>query len=288
MKRTFWLLGLFAVVALGGLVWDSGHIQASDSLPDSSADTPPASDVSCPKAGHIPPHTDCDRSSSEATHSVFITSVGLVTCGAGDLTGPTRISRTAADADDVVDTEIVTMLLTGNCGGIPITLRESPSLDSTGKITEQSNPNPGMLDFPADSFFDVYFELDTPLGTLHNNLGNPARMKCELTDPPGLPPHGCEYQLNLTDPPPPAPPSPVRLYNEAGDEVGYLVQATHSLLPPTGGITELTDQDVLPLSASGSSGGFGLALYAALAGGIAAAVAAAVAGGWYARRRWLR
>lgn len=96
--------------------------------------------------------------------------------------GPTVVERGArvglGGGLREVDTEIVAMQLSGtgtllpgspcNPGSSPssfsATILEDPGTTSSGKITD-TDPRPAR-DFPAESFFDVYFLIDTPLGLL--------------------------------------------------------------------------------------------------------------------------
>jgi hypothetical protein len=96
-----------------------------------------------------------------------------------DLEGPTTVhvffegsaegEATDNDGDglDEVKTEIVAMELTGSSPLGPVTVRQNPDISSIGEIEETNNDAPGVLDLPpftpegtADSFFDVYFELE--------------------------------------------------------------------------------------------------------------------------------
>jgi hypothetical protein len=123
--------------------------------------------------------------------------------------GPTRVEvnfGTLADNDEdgleEVQTEIVQMELSGISTLVgPVTLRlrdpnEDPFRRTTGEIEEGVNNNPGVLDlppfvegeefFPAESFFDVFFEIEIPEAqtTLHNR--DPKRMTATITHkPPG-------------------------------------------------------------------------------------------------------
>ncbi|MBI4570330.1 MAG: prealbumin-like fold domain-containing protein, partial [Chloroflexi bacterium] len=125
----------------------------------------------CPIPNGAFPLPGCDEFGSLATVKVDLTNpdLGEFAC---DLSGPTQIVRHAVEnkPPDSIDTEIVFMKLTGSCepGGVTITVRESPTRASTGRIVEQQNSQPGTLEFPANSFFDVYFEVVTPAGTFHN------------------------------------------------------------------------------------------------------------------------
>jgi hypothetical protein len=68
---------------------------------------------------------------------------------------------------DEVSTEIVEMTLTGMSPLGPVEVRLNPDIPSIGEIEETNNNTPGVLDLPpftsqgtADSFFDVFFELE--------------------------------------------------------------------------------------------------------------------------------
>jgi hypothetical protein len=107
-----------------------------------------------------------------------------------DDTGPTCVQRGApvdlGGGQREIDTEIVAMQLTGtatiladpNCqlpaGPVPVTIIESLAKASTGKVTD-TNSDPSW-DFPADSFFDVFFEVEIPsVGTIPGGPpGGPA------------------------------------------------------------------------------------------------------------------
>ncbi|MBI1884791.1 MAG: hypothetical protein HYS09_00465 [Chloroflexi bacterium] len=100
-----------------------------------------------------------------------------------NLSGPTtvrvdlgKLSDTAcgttANNREEVPTELVQLSLTGsgpNIGPVTVTLRpptKHPNKESVGCIEETTNSTPGVLDLPpfgtgtADSFFDVFFEVD--------------------------------------------------------------------------------------------------------------------------------
>ncbi len=100
------------------------------------------------------------------------------------LQGPTAIRvRLAPIVDatglDHVDTEMLSMSLQGTCqSGAPVTLVQSPTLPSTGRISQQlggpstslvrcDNPNrPATSQY--DSFFDVFFEVSVSGTPFHN------------------------------------------------------------------------------------------------------------------------
>jgi len=132
-------------------------------------------------------------------------------------TGPTTVNRSdptvPEDNRTEIDTEIISMTLTGNSPNIgPITIIQSPSKASTGKIKQQS---PGQ-DFPADSYFDVYIEIKTkllyPLGTLHNDV--PKHMSAVIYS---IPPSGSTYE-NLTT---------IYLFDESDSLVGAMLATRH-------------------------------------------------------------
>jgi hypothetical protein len=96
----------------------------------------------------------------------------------------------------------------------PVMVRESPSRQSLGRI-QQITPT---LDFPADSFFDIFVEIDTPLGPLHNE--DPIRMFSVIH---AIPPIEALYF---------SPFRQVTLYNLANQPVGYIEHALHVPVKP--------------------------------------------------------
>jgi len=140
--------------------------------------------------------------------------------------GPTTIDRLKPEKnlDDgrwQIETEIISMDLTGHILGMPIQIRESPDKHSTG-IIRQITPG---VDFPAESFFDVYVEIHTPLPSPFNVIYNkePVIMVNEIYY---IPPYLDNYTSNNT---------PVPLHTKTGvfstSPIGYIVNASH-LLPP--------------------------------------------------------
>ena len=134
------------------------------------------------------------------------------------------------DGLDEVVSELVSLDLSG--GGL--TVRESSVRHSLGAITEQVNNTPGLLDLDpfasgnADSFFDVFFEIDLPDGTvLHNE--RPMRIEAVIDEKP---PQGGRYIHVVPD-------QPVELYDAAGNATGvFIVNAEH--------FTGFIEWDVLP------------------------------------------
>lgn len=139
--------------------------------------------------------------------------------------GPTSVDRKEPkrnpDGRWQIETEIISMDLTGHILGMPIQIRESPEKHSTGIIRQIT---PGE-DFPAESFFDVYVEIQTPLPRPFNIIYNkePVIMS-NIID--YIPPYLDNYTSNNT---------PVPLYTKTGifstRPIGYIVNASH-LLPP--------------------------------------------------------
>ncbi len=174
----------------------------------------------------LPAGTDSFPSIAEHTIEIFGFGIADIT-----LTGPTVVERDQAVYDPAspnfrIDTEIVSMNLTGSHPILgPITMIESPTIDSTGEITGTWNgteapagsPNPS---FPANSFFDVFVEIQVPdFGITLFNM-DWVHMEAVIY---GLPPIGDLYTAtNL----------PVDLFDlSTGALVGQLTAATHLPTP---------------------------------------------------------
>jgi len=227
------------------------------------------------------------------------------------VSGPTTVEvdlGSLADADsdgrEDIQTEIVSMDLTGHSsllGRVELRLRDpakDPLQRTLGEIEEKLNVQAGRLDLPgtdppfcvepipancvgtmADSFFDVYFEVEAGGLVLHNRT--PKHMEAIISQKP---PAGGETYEN---------PEWIQLYDESNTLVPIWVgPASHTPDPfVVGGIAEpgdvpgASESDAgAPARGSGWSGGN----YAALAGGLAAALLTLSAGAWYARRRWVK
>ena len=117
------------------------------------------------------------------------------------LSGPTEVHvffegpEGVADDDDgdgldEVETEIVSMELTGDSPLGPIIVRQSSLQRSLGEIEEIEDKTSGILDVPpfgspgdtADSFFDVFFEIEVGGQTLFNS--RPASMAAVIEHKP--------------------------------------------------------------------------------------------------------
>ena len=149
--------------------------------------------------------------------TVDLNSVGLVSAA---LNGPSSVRRgDPADLDGdgllEIETEIVAMNLAGTTAYGPIGLMQSPARRSFG-LVKQRTPD---ADYPAESFFDVFFEIQTPLGAMHNLV--PVRMQATID---AIPPLLAFYRSMMS--------APIPLYNAAGVQTGFLRYAVHIPLPP--------------------------------------------------------
>ena len=150
----------------------------------------------------------------------------------------------SAAGRDEVSTEMVQMNLTGTSSFGPVIVRLNPNRATTGEIEELVNNNPGRLDLDpfhpgnADSFFDVFFEIEvqTPLGPLVLHNEDPKRVSTVITEKPPGP--GDTYES----------PETIRLYLENGEFSGYSLGATrhtprpfveHDYFEDTGAVIEL-------------------------------------------------
>jgi hypothetical protein len=219
-----------------------------------------------------------------------------------------------------VHTEVRSLHLTGLGGAAVRAGTPAPSqTPSPGEVESEATPahiGDPAFDFPAESFFDVFVEVDMPACgslpamTLYNS--QPLLVvNSTLTD---FPPRVI-YVHGNTNAVPVYLKNDIAGWGKAGDLFGWLVlaghgasytdspadiaefQATMTAVPeipvptPIGGIAELpslagaSGEDVGE-SAGGS--GWSAGGYAALAGGLAAAAIVIAGGGWYARRRLLK
>ena len=118
-----------------------------------------------------------------------------------------------------VETELVSLNLTD--GNVTLTL--NPAMQSLGRIEEQANNTFGILDIEpfatglADSFFDVFFQLDVPgVGVLHNQDG--LRLESVIDHKPPT----ARYRHLLP------PEGGLELFDAAGNPTGVrIVKAEH-------------------------------------------------------------
>src|SRR5262249_7098337 len=131
------------------------------------------------------------------------------------LQGPTTVhviigpngqtTQTNSTGRDQVDTEMVQLSLTGSSSMGAVSLNLDPGHRTLGKITEQQNVTPGILDvrpfnpnpaLRADSFFDVFAELHVAGQTLHP--ATPLHMTSVISYKP--PTNGDTYVNPFTQP----------------------------------------------------------------------------------------
>ncbi len=175
---------------------------------------PPPECVTCPPAG------------SDSFDTTAVVTLDIPLLGLRDvvtLTGPTTIQR--GDPVDPGDgrrellTELVSLGLTGTSPVLgPIRLVQNPTLPSVGGIKAS---NVGS-DFPADSFFDVFFEIETTLAPPFDRLSNAVPLR--LYETIGcVPPLGAIYQ--------PVPGGDrVAIYDSEDNQVASLIHAQHEVV----------------------------------------------------------
>ncbi|MCP4656115.1 MAG: hypothetical protein GY856_11935 [bacterium] len=117
------------------------------------------------------PSAGFDRFDSSATVTIDLTLSGGPIMANIEVAGRVEIQRSdpydPGDGRITIDTEITKFQLRGMTDLGPITITESPTLLSTGEIKQQSVG----VDYPADSFFDVFVDIDGPTGLLYNTAG---------------------------------------------------------------------------------------------------------------------
>jgi hypothetical protein len=138
------------------------------------------------------------------------------------LNGPSTVRRSDPNDSDgdgrmEIDTELLAMNLSGQSPIGPMRLRESPTRASLGRIVQQA---PGV-DFPAFSFFDVFFDVSWDNGQSWLPVDQSVRMEAEIQ---AIPPILAYYQ----SPPTLAVPIP----GPGGQMIGVLRYALHVPLPP--------------------------------------------------------
>ena len=156
------------------------------------------------------------------------------------LTGPTTVQVQIGNVGDYdydgvesVPTEMTMMQLTGTSPSLgPLTLRlrpptSAPFHHTLGEIEEQTATQVDRLDLPpfaptgiADSFFDVFFEIEVPaMGMVLHNV-TPKHMSAVITHKP--PAQGEMYENDEV----------IQLYEESGFPTGvYLLRTTHTPNP---------------------------------------------------------
>lgn len=137
------------------------------------------------------------------------------------LNGPTTVQR--SDPHDLdgdgrfeIETELLTMNLTGMMPSGPLMLRESPTRPSLGRIVQRA---PG-IDFAADSFFDVFFDISLDRGQTWLPGQEPVRMAAAID---AIPPILATYR--------PPQPIAVPVFGSNGQVIAVLRNALHIPLP---------------------------------------------------------
>ncbi|MBW2417960.1 MAG: hypothetical protein JRH19_05410 [Deltaproteobacteria bacterium] len=138
-----------------------------------------------------------DPATGDETETTDTIVEGTVDVGSGPqpvvLTGPVKtvVRGKGGATTGSWDTEILSMDLSGDVGGVSIEIRESPIRPSPGETTVTDN---GEGRFVVDSFFDVYTELSVGGGPFQPQTNGAGRMDLEPIRPtatlpsPGLPP----------------------------------------------------------------------------------------------------
>ncbi|MCP3982091.1 MAG: hypothetical protein GY716_22525 [bacterium] len=115
------------------------------------------------------------------------------------LSGPVTIVTygKTGNTTGTFQTEILSMSLTGDAGGIPIEIRESPSLPSPGQTTITDL---GGGQWQIDSFFDVFTELSVAGGPFEPQVNEPGRMNLVPVDPGACECISTQVPCDLSDP----------------------------------------------------------------------------------------
>lgn len=195
--------------------------------------------IDCPITNGEFPAPGCDSFQSGGQVNIELAAGGepfTVT-----LNGPTTIVRETAPQDvtayppagralpagpsgnglDEVETEMIQLDLQGLTSMFgTVHVHQSPTRATHGLFEEQVDDTPGEMDFPADSFFDVFFEIDiTGVDTVYNQ--DPMRLECVINE---IPPLLCLYQPPIDD--------PIELYRQDNDQLfAYIVHAAHVPIP---------------------------------------------------------
>ena len=137
------------------------------------------------------------------------------------LNGPTVVQRSDphdADGDgrQEIETELLSMSLTGLSPWGPLMVRESPTRASLGRIVQRT---PGV-DFPADSFFDVFFDISLDGGLTWLPVEQPVRMEAVIE---AIPPILATYR----------PPQPIAIpvLGPNGQVIAVIRHVLHIPLP---------------------------------------------------------
>jgi len=192
------------------------------------------------------------------------------TVSSGQLTvqpGPVLTGEFETDYQ-LADITSLQMTATCNPGGYTEKITLNLQQQSDGYTEEQQDQNPGVLDYPADSFFDVFFNIDpTQLPNVHNRATEPLAVNCTITNIQNN--FGCTL-------------GPVPLYNQdESSQLGSIKSGSLTFRQETPPPPSLGGTADYPDVSSGPN-------VALLAGVVAIAMAGVLALGgaaWYARRR---
>ncbi len=200
---------------------------------------------------------DCEPpppAGADCLDSTFEITLDLPACAVETLafSGSLRLLRDAPQDPGGQGVEGIDALLslgsftaTSPCAG-PLTLRLSPTIASTGRIESLA-----VEEFhPASSFFDVFFELEGPGGTLH---GGPLRITATWN---AIPPDPGEILEG--------PDAPVDLLDSAdahvGDLLGFRAEIAAALPCPPSSLASIRlgpAKDDLAVAPSGAAAGVG-------------------------------
>jgi hypothetical protein len=129
------------------------------------------------------------------------------------------------DGHRMLATEIIEMQLMaggGGGGGGAIMIRESPTRASNGRV---DGPISAATDYPANSFFDLYVEIDIPDMGIYG-LWNNDPIRLEAQDIVAMPPLGSSFKTPMSW-------QPIELLESGGAQTGYwIVEVRHDPPPP--------------------------------------------------------
>ena len=183
---------LLALTALAVTLGAGYYGQANAQLIDDTTDLPPDGVYLTPQDVHaiygddpaaleivlrdlihqpfVPGRVDTDPATGDEMHEFesLLTGVADLTLGTDvilgipvALTGPVQTVARGRGGNDTGtwQTEMISMSLSGDVGGLPVMVNESPTLQSLGQTTITDI---GGGQFQIDSFFDVFTELTVP------------------------------------------------------------------------------------------------------------------------------
>ncbi len=138
------------------------------------------------------------------------------------LNGPTQVERgdphdSNGDGRMEIDTELLSMDLRGVTPMGPMLMRESPTRHSLGRIVQQT----AGVDFPANSFFDVFFDVSLDNGATWLPVDQSLHMEAVIG---AIPPILAYYH--------PPQPIAVPVVGPNGQIIAVIRYALHIPLPP--------------------------------------------------------